>query len=135
MEQLVEENNTANILLCLGGKNNNNNSSCSDSFLSSSSSSSVHTEDDHYGVSVTTGCVSGSDLPVSLAKGNIIDQLKQKVRSEAAMTITKDHYLHSALAEHGIEDMEGDDDEDSYEQTSSPIKDSHSNEVDQDVLK
>ena len=129
MEELLEESNTANILLCLGGKSDpsisSSTASSSPRFASFSSSSSLCSNSKKEEFELQEG--------VSVSKGNIIDQLKQKVRSEAALHINKDQYLSSS--EHCFGDFEGDDEEDdSSEPNTAPGKSSEG-EVDVDVQK
>eukprot|EP01031_Cornospumella_fuschlensis_P024606 gene24606-29727_t len=66
LEQLLEESNTANILLCLGVKPEDK------QIVRSESQNRL---------------VSDGDSAVSVPKGNIIDQLRHKVRVEAARTL------------------------------------------------
>lgn len=105
MEELLEESNTANILLCLGGKNEQSLSqsiSTSSSLLPSiSSSSSLSSGSKKEQFELQEG--------VSVSKGNIIDQLKQKVRSEATLLVNKDHYV--SCSENGFGDLEGEEEE------------------------
>lgn len=80
MQQALEENNTANILLCLSEKNevsNGNNSDCN----SPSSSSFMNDSVPELNYSNSHNYIRNNNS----TKGNIIDQLRSIVRAEAAI--------------------------------------------------
>lgn len=156
MEQLIEESNTASILLCLGGKQD---SSSTDSPVSSISNSPIcvsrlpddasstkrrrkgseQEESSSVGVS-SEGKDSELGVPMSLMKGNIIDQLRQKVRVEASKNFNKDQYIFSTSNSTSQMMEEGDEDDDSsVEPNNKPVSSSssstHSEEVDNEVQK
>eukprot|EP01040_Poterioochromonas_malhamensis_P014610 gene14610-16192_t len=154
LEQLIEESNTASILLCLGGKQD---SSSTDSPVSSITNSPIcvsrlpddsssakrrrkgsdQEESSPVGVS-SEGKDSELGVPMSLMKGNIIDQLRQKVRVEASKNFNKDQYIFSTSNSTSQMMEEGDEDDDSsVEPNNKPVSSSssstHSDEVDNEV--
>lgn len=79
-------------------------------------------------------------VPMSLMKGNIIDQLRQKVRVEASKNFNKDQYIFSTSNSTSQMMEEGDEDDDSsVEPNNKPVSSSssstHSEEVDNEVQK